>query len=114
MTRDLARAVADRRAEVEARLTAVEERLAAIRAARSDATDDDEHDPEGSTLSSEWSRAEGQRADALRELADLDAALERLRDGTYGICVSCGTAIPVERLRLLPAATLCVPCAGAR
>ncbi|MGZ8804661.1 MAG: TraR/DksA family transcriptional regulator [Microbacterium sp.] len=114
MTPDLSGPVADRRAEVTARLAAVEARLAAIRAARSDATDDDEHDPEGSTLSSEWSRAEGQRADALRELAELDAAVERLREGTYGICVSCGTAIPLERLRLLPAATLCVPCASAR
>ena len=65
MTRDLSREVVDRRAEVTDRLAAVEDRLVAIRAARSDATDDDEHDPEGSTLSSEWSRAEGQRSDAL-------------------------------------------------
>lgn len=109
---DVAALIAARREDASARLVAVEERLAAIRAARSGANDDDEHDPEGSTLSTEWSRAEGQRADAGRELAELDAALERVRSGAYGVCASCGAAIPLERLRLLPAATLCVACAS--
>ncbi|GAA3207781.1 TraR/DksA family transcriptional regulator [Microbacterium terregens] len=104
--------IADRRAELETRLAAVEERLSSIRLARSGATDDDEHDPEGSTLSTEWSRAEGQRTDVGRELADLDAASERVGAGTYGVCAACGNPIPVERLRLLPAARLCVPCAS--
>jgi RNA polymerase-binding transcription factor DksA len=104
--------IAERRSELEARLAAAEGQLDLIRGARSGATDDDEHDPEGSTLATEWSRAEGQRADITRELAELDAAFERVADGTYGVCASCGTAIPVARLRLLPAATLCVPCAS--
>ncbi len=112
MKPEFARLIAARRADVSAGLAAVEARLAAIRAERSAATDDDEHDPEGSTLSTEWSRAEGQRADAVRELAELDAALGRVEAGTYGVCVSCGTAIPVDRLRLLSAATLCVRCAS--
>jgi DnaK suppressor protein len=112
VTTAFARLIAARRAEVSARLAAVEARLAAIRAERSAATDDDEHDPEGSTLSTEWSRAEGQRADAVRELAGLDAALGRVEAGTYGVCASCGTAIPLDRLRLLPAAVLCVRCAS--
>lgn len=100
-----------RRAEVEARLAAIEVRLAAIRFERSGANDDDEHDPDGATLSTEWSRAEGQRADAVRELAALADASERLAAGTYGVCAGCGTAIPIGRLELLPAATLCVRCA---
>jgi DnaK suppressor protein len=104
--------IADRRDELTARLAAIETRLAAIRAARSGATDDDEHDPEGSTLSTEWSRAEGQRADAARELVELEAALERVKAGNYGVCASCATTIPRERLRVLPAATLCVRCAS--
>ncbi len=104
--------IAERRRELEVRLAAVESQLDTIRAARGAANDDDEHDPEGSTLSTEWSRAEGQRADVSRELAELDAALGRLADGTYGVCTSCGGMIPRERLRLRPAATLCVPCAS--
>jgi RNA polymerase-binding transcription factor DksA len=112
VTTDFARLLALRRQDLSERLAAVEARLDAIRAERSAATDDDEHDPEGSTLSTEWSRAEGQRADAVRELADLEAALGRVEAGTYGVCASCGRAIPLERLRLLPAATLCVRCAS--
>jgi RNA polymerase-binding transcription factor DksA len=108
------RLVAAQRAAVQKRLAATEAQLAVIRVARSDATDDDEHDPEGSTLSTEWSRAEGQRAEAMRELGELDDAAARIADGTYGVCISCGTAIPIGRLRLRPAATLCVPCASAR
>jgi RNA polymerase-binding transcription factor DksA len=108
---DFAELVSERRREVQARLASIETQLSGIREARSSANDDDEHDPEGSTLSTEWSRAEGQRADAQRELADLDAARERIATGTYGRCASCGEPIPPGRLRLLPAAALCVPCA---
>jgi len=106
------RLVEERRREVSARLASVQAQLDVVRAARSSANDDDEHDPEGSTLSTEWSRAEGQRADAERELSDLDAARERIERGEYGVCASCGDPIPIDRLRLLPAATLCVPCAS--
>lgn len=37
-------------------------------------------------------------------------ALERLEDGTYGQCESCGNAIGKLRLQAYPRATLCVPC----
>ncbi|SDH30518.1 TraR/DksA family transcriptional regulator [Microbacterium pygmaeum] len=114
MSIDPARGITLRAAELNARLRSLEEQLAAIRNARSDATADDEHDPEGSTLSSEWSGVEGQRADVARELAGLGTALERVAAGTYGICASCGRPIPPARLELLPGATLCVPCASGR
>ena len=41
---------------------------------------------------------------------EIDAALERIAAGTYGICARCGTAIPEERLDALPYATLCLDC----
>jgi RNA polymerase-binding protein DksA len=43
-------------------------------------------------------------------LAEIDAALKRIEDGTYGICTSCGKAIPEERLEARPWATLCIDC----
>jgi RNA polymerase-binding protein DksA len=43
-------------------------------------------------------------ANVLREI---DAALERIDEGTYGICQACGKAIEPERLEHLPWATLC-------
>ena len=42
--------------------------------------------------------------------AEVLAALERLDDGTFGKCESCGQQIPIERLEALPAARLCLSC----
>src|ERR687886_1251132 len=43
-------------------------------------------------------------------LADIDAALKRIEDGTYGTCTNCGKQIPLERLEARPYATLCIDC----
>ncbi|MFP8887540.1 MULTISPECIES: TraR/DksA C4-type zinc finger protein [Streptomyces] len=47
---------------------------------------------------------------ARRVLAEIDLALARLENGTYGICEGCGSAIPAERLEILPYASRCVGC----
>lgn len=89
------------------------EAVGGVIAARGDpAGADDEHDPEGATLSDEWSRLEGLRIGALREIEEIDAARARLAAGKYGICSRCGSRIPVERMRARPTATMCVPCAA--
>jgi DnaK suppressor protein len=43
-------------------------------------------------------------------LVDIDAALKRIDDGTYGTCVSCGNEIPLGRLEAHPTASLCIDC----
>ncbi|HEY1330918.1 MAG TPA: TraR/DksA C4-type zinc finger protein [Actinomycetota bacterium] len=48
---------------------------------------------------------------AVREI---DRALAKLEDGSYGICDRCGRLIPEERLEAVPWASLCVSCAGRR
>lgn len=45
-----------------------------------------------------------------RELAQVERALERLKQGTYGICEGCGKRIPVARLNALPYSTFCIHC----
>jgi len=45
-----------------------------------------------------------------RELARIEYALERMREGQYGSCEGCGTNIPMARLNALPYATLCIKC----
>lgn len=45
-----------------------------------------------------------------RELARIENALERMRQGEYGICEGCGCNIPIARLNALPYATLCIKC----
>jgi DnaK suppressor protein len=44
------------------------------------------------------------------ELLDINDAFQKLFDGTYGVCEECGKRIPEARLRLIPAASLCVAC----
>jgi RNA polymerase-binding protein DksA len=43
-------------------------------------------------------------------LAEIDAALGRIEEGTYGVCTHKGEQIPVERLEARPWATLCIHC----
>jgi len=51
---------------------------------------------------------EGLEEDAERQLHEVEAALGRIEDGSYGACASCGKPIPEERLEAIPWATLCV------
>ena len=43
-------------------------------------------------------------------LSQIDAALRRIDDGTYGTCTNCGRQIPRERLEAYPWASLCIDC----
>jgi hypothetical protein len=49
-------------------------------------------------------------ATLLRRIEEIDAALERIDAGTYGVCVRCKAAIPAERLEFRPFAPGCVSC----
>jgi len=44
------------------------------------------------------------------ERREVQAALARLREGSYGECVQCGEAVGYERLRIAPAAGRCLRC----
>jgi RNA polymerase-binding transcription factor DksA len=44
-------------------------------------------------------------------IAEIDAALDRVADGSYGTCERCGASIPDERLEAIPWAARCVSCA---
>ena len=52
-------------------------------------------------------------AAGLRELDLVRAALQRVDDGSYGICLKCGNEISEARLEAVPHAPLCRDCAGA-
>jgi len=45
-----------------------------------------------------------------RLLAQVERALARFEDGTYGLCVDCGRPIDPARLEALPYAQLCLDC----
>ena len=47
------------------------------------------------------------------EIGDLDAALRKVEEGTYGICEVCGRSIEPDRLEALPGTRTCIEHAGA-
>jgi RNA polymerase-binding protein DksA len=51
---------------------------------------------------------------AEQVLGEIDRALARMDDGTYGKCANCGKDIPVERLEAIPYAEYCIDCARER
>ncbi len=51
-------------------------------------------------------------AAGMAELRQIEAALKRIEDGEYGICLRCGDEIAPERLEVVPQAPLCADCAA--
>lgn len=100
-----------RRRDLERDLVRQGATLAEVRAARSGSDADDEHDPEGPTLSDEWSLRAGVHAELASALAAIDAALLRIADESYGRCLRHGEPIGRDRLEARPAAELCITCA---
>ena len=58
-----------------------------------------------------WERNLARRERAKGKLKRLEAALQRMEEGIYGVCEACGQAIETERLAALPIASLCITCA---
>lgn len=85
--------------------------LDAFISARYDAPTDDENDPEGPTLAFERSQASAMLHQSEQHLQDIDAALLRMDQGTYGLCTKCGGEIALGRLQVRPQASLCIRCA---
>lgn len=47
------------------------------------------------------------------QLAEVEAALQRVEDGTFGVCLSCGEAIDNQRLHAAPQSARCISCQSA-
>ena len=62
----------------------------------------DEESGEGDTLAVERERDLALSNQARQAVEQIDAALDRIKAGTYGICVASGKAIPQDRLRAIP------------
>jgi len=72
---------------------------------------DDEHDPEGTTLAFERAQTAALLDHSRSRLDDLERAVQRHEQGSYGICEACGAEIPLERLAARPTAQTCLRCA---
>jgi DnaK suppressor protein len=100
------------RDRVRQRIAALEREFAGIAEAASAGGTDDEHDPEGATLAFEREHTAALLRQAREQLTAVDAALDRLADGRYGVCERCGQPIGEARLAARPAARTCIRCAA--
>jgi DnaK suppressor protein len=98
------------RARTLARIEALRRDFDDIVERSSDASRDDEHDPEGATIAFERAQVAALLAAARAQLGDLDRAEERLRGGTHDVCEGCGGSIPLARRLARPTARRCVAC----
>jgi DnaK suppressor protein len=94
------------------RLASLRHDFHAVVAASQDTNADDEHDPEGATIAFERSQVGALLRQAERGIEEIDAALRRVDDGTYGCCEVCGSPIGKGRLEARPAARTCIRCAA--
>ena len=102
-------ALAARQGELRKEYTSTVSELAELQRDRlTDSAGDDQADTGTKTFEREQeiSLANG----ILERITQVERALERLDEGSYGWCERCGDPIPVERLAALPSATLCVTC----
>lgn len=67
---------------------------------------DPEHEENAQTESADYTLSQ-LAENGRRELALIDAAFERMNDGSYGECLDCGADIPFARLEALPYAVRC-------
>ncbi|WP_306209851.1 TraR/DksA family transcriptional regulator [Actinoplanes sp. RD1] len=99
------------RAAAEAEAAELDRDLRALFAASRDSNADDEHDPEGATIGYERAQLTALLTAARTRVAEVDDALRRVADGTYGTCEHCGRPIGAERLEVRPFARHCIACA---
>lgn len=101
-----------RKVQLEARLAELKGRLVRI--------EDELEQPNSENFAEQATEREGDEvledlgSSGLQEIRMIEAALDRIRQGSYGICASCGDEIDQKRLDAVPAAPLCRGCATGR
>jgi DnaK suppressor protein len=100
------------RLDARRRLAALEREFDGIVESASQSGIDDEHDPEGATIAFERQHVMALIDQAHDHLAEIEAALSRLSEGTYGTCERCGEPIGTDRLTARPVALTCIRCAA--
>ena len=121
MARQLAKSTVDRfkkrlLEERERLQTLIDEYEAELESARmTESSSDRSPDPgnaEAGSMKFEYEKELSLEQNTIDLLGKVDHALDRISKRKYGQCESCGKAIPIERLDVLPYATLCVECAA--
>ena len=92
----------------------VREQLANLGHGTSPDLDFDENFADSGQVTAERGEVEALSGQLTETLQEIEDALAKFADGTYGECESCGQPIPDARLEAMPAARLCISCASQR
>ena len=74
----------------------------------------DQNFADSSQVTAERGEVEALAGNLRESLTDVEAAIAKLDNGTFGNCEGCGNPIPPARLEAKPAARLCMECASKR
>ena len=100
------------RDELQAELQRIEDRAAGRDRLNSDTAGEDFDEPGGDAAQETLERTQAMAiGENLREmLENINNALRKIEEGTYGICDACGKEILKGRLDIMPSATMCTQC----
>jgi RNA polymerase-binding transcription factor DksA len=106
--------ISDLRAQLEAERDELRRRLAELGFGDDGGLEYDGNFADSSQVTAERGEAEA-LARTLREtLTEVEHALSKVADGSFGMCESCGNPIAEPRLEAMPAARFCMDCASKR
>lgn len=96
------------RTDLEAERDDLSRRLSELTSDGSAAPDFDENFADSAQVAAEKDENLALAATIREQLADVESALARLEDGTYGTCEVCGTAVSAARLEAMPSTRYCI------
>jgi DnaK suppressor protein len=105
---ELARGLIEENARLQVEFAAADQELSDLLRNSGEGAGDDQADSGSSALERDQELTLVNNTRDL--LAQNSRALDRIADGTYGVCESCGKAIGKARLQAFPRATLCIDC----
>ncbi len=106
--------LADLRAALEVERASLRQQLADLGYGETGGLSFDQNFADSSQVTAERGEAEALAGKLRATLAEVEHALAKLDDGTYGVCERCGEPIAFARLEAMPAARLCINCASKR
>jgi DnaK suppressor protein len=101
----------DARALLEAERAHLQTQLEELSTDATEALSFDENFADSAQVAAEQGENRALAMSLRDQLAEVDRALDRLDNGTYGRCANCGESINAERLAAMPAAPHCIKCA---
>ena len=106
--------LSDLRALLEEERASLQHQLADLGYGEGAGLDYDQNFADSSQVTAERGEAEALGGKLTDTLSDVERALAKMDEGTFGVCERCGQPIAMARLEAMPAARLCMNCASQR